>query len=394
MSKVIFVCNVFEESTRLQRNIKSDSPAASKKVFDMALALKSVGIRSTILSMGRGAPNRNNSFFKSEVLFNEGIPIIYAPFSHNYLVTYLISFFSMPYILSKLKSSNEKKTIIFYNRTSAYISSLVLSTILGFNRILDLEDTELISYQKNIFYKFFLKLKKNIFNKLCSGGTIMACSAMKSDIGSKTGICYYGVQTNFRLNDTFKNHPKIKILFCGTITNDTGSDILVKAIQLIRQKQEPWSKNIQFVITGKGSEIPTLEKLASEKVNPRIKVTGRLTNSEYRNTLESCDVGLALKPNLGSLANTTFPSKVIEFAGSSLLVLTTDISDVKLILKNSALYLENDDPEELVNRIEWIINNREKSIEMAKKGNFLIRQQCSMKTGGKKLANYIFMDSK
>lgn len=52
-SRVIFLCNAFDENTRRKRSIETDSPAGSRKVFFMAKALKEGNVRPYILSFGR-----------------------------------------------------------------------------------------------------------------------------------------------------------------------------------------------------------------------------------------------------------------------------------------------------------------------------------------------------
>ena len=124
---------------------------------------------------------------------------------------------------------------------------------------------------------------------------------------------------------------------------------------------------------------------------PFVTVAGRLTDADYATMVNSCDVGLALKPNLGPLADTTFPSKVIELASAGLLVLTTDVSDVKLVMgNNGAVYLNRDDPLELIGCLRWIVENPQLAEQTAVEGNLSVRGHCSMAMAGRKLANFVY----
>ena len=111
---------------------------------------------------------------------------------------------------------------------------------------------------------------------------------------------------------------------------------------------------------------------------------------QYREVLRRCDVGLALKLNNGPLANTTFPSKVIEFAAAGLLVLTTDISDVRQVLGSGALYLTRDEPHALIELFESIVKDRPMANACAQSGLQNVQTLCSPLSSGKAVANFIF----
>ena len=130
--------------------------------------------------------------------------------------------------------------------------------------------------------------------------------------------------------------------------------------------------------------------LAEEVKMPMVIVHGRITNSEYHQMLTRTQVGLALKPNLGKLANTTFPSKVIEFASHQILVVSTDISDVRKVLSNGAIYLTNDDPRLLIDKLRWIVENREQANDLALKGARAVNLTCAPEKVGLMLKQFIF----
>lgn len=384
------MCTALEDATRLERGISSDSPAASKKVFDMAYALRSVGEKSVILSMGRGKPQKRMSFYKAKIVRMQGVPVVYAPFSDIPFISQLLSLISMPYFLYLLNSSSEKTVAVFYNRTSAYIPALFMSLILGIGRILDLEDAEIISPRNWSPYQFYLRGKRSIYDRLCTSGTLLACRAIGSGIKSNLGLCYYGAIENFSSVTAWSTKSRYKLLLGGTVSRDTGADILIEAIQLLRKNTEEWSDKLEFIITGKGDYIEQFETLGRMETPPFVTVAGRLTDADYVAMVDSCDVGLALKPNLGLLADTTFPSKVIELASAGLLVLTTDISDVKLVMGNGAVYLNRDDPLELIHLLRWIVENPQLAEQTAIEGNLSVRGHCSMEMAGRKLANFIY----
>lgn len=387
--RIIFVCNALEDTTRVEREIDSDSPAASKKTFEMAKALSKAGEDVVILSMGRGRPNRTRKYYKSKSIVKDGMPVIYAPFSQVPILSQCLSFISMPYLLYRIRNYRGKTTTVFYNRTTAYISSLLISVILRYSRFLDLEDGELIATDWSM-YNTFLKFKKFLYDKLCADGTILACSALEDSNRTRSGLRYYGAVKNFNTEISWENRKKYRFLLGGTVSYDTGAKILIDAINTLRNNPKQWADKLEFVITGKGDCLHYFEGLAKSNKAPIVNVMGRLTDKDYSKVVDSSCVGLALKPNTGMLANTTFPSKVVELASSGLLVLTTNISDVKQVLNDGAVYLENDSSDSLLECLQWIAENPQSAEALAQKGVLEVKSHCDIETAGHNLSNYLF----
>lgn len=387
--RVIFVCNALEDSTRIEREISSDSPAASKKIFLMALALKQAGVKVVILSMGRGSQNNDGKYFKSKIVRHRGIPIVYAPFSQKPIISQLISFISLPYLLYRMNKFRGTSITIFYNRTTAYISALLMSSVIGYKRVLDLEDGEFFPKEKLSLHLLYNKCKSILYTRLCNGGTILACRALSTG-HIKNELCYFGAIEQCSSEISWQSDSSIKFILGGTVSYDTGAGNLIEAIRILRKKDELWARKLEFVITGKGDCIEHFKKLSMDNAFPIVKVAGRLSDEEYSLMINRCNVGMALKPNKGILANTTFPSKVIELASAGLLVLTSDISDVRHVLKDGAIYLNDDSVDTLLKSLKYISQDTSSCIDIAKKGILYVNESCSMKKAGSNLSEYLF----
>jgi len=132
-------------------------------------------------------------------------------------------------------------------------------------------------------------------------------------------------------------------------------------------------------------------ELEADERFPSVRVHGRTTDDAYRNILAQCDVGLSLKLNKGDLAHTTFPSKVIEFASAGLLVLTTDISDVRKVLgDDGAVYLRSDTVVELNELLEKLVKERGQAKLIAENGLLRIQERCDPKRAGVDVARFLF----
>jgi glycosyltransferase involved in cell wall biosynthesis len=384
---IAIVCNALDDATRLQRNITTDSPAASRKVFMMCQALRKAGVRAYVLSLGRGRPD-GSAYFKSTLKRINGVPVLYAPFSQTPVLSQVISLFGL--IPSLLRMSRApSRSVVFYNRMTAYLPALLVARLAGFRCLLDLEDGE-VATQTARYHPLCSRLRASLntaFDFLCRDGALLACSALKEATRIRPTICYYGT-TSTSLESSRWQRAEITVLMSGTLDEDTGAHLLIEAIQLLRQ-DGGLAKPLCFEITGKGASLSDFEKLANESDSVVVKVHGRVSNLEYQQILDRSDIGLALKPVGGALANTTFPSKVIEFADAGLLVLTTDISDVRKVLGEGAVYLDRNDPAQLVNLLRIIAADPTHAQQLARQARQTVLEQCAPAQAGTSMATFI-----
>lgn len=388
--RVLIVCNAIDDVVRQQRGITTDSPAATRKIFMLCQALRLAGVRPLIISLGRGRAGGGGDFFSSIFRRIDGVPIFYAPFSKIRFLSELISLLAPLGIILKLRCQNPK-AVIYYNRMTAYIPTLFFSSLLGYINILDLEDGDAsLSSRSNM--NFFRKIVPRLFDRLCKGGALIACNKLAEQTTSRPVFSYYGTAVEESATNKWQSGC-VNVLMGGTLSLDTGAELLIDAIRQMRLNADSWTSNLNIQVTGYGPSLERLVILATEPGFPKVVVHGRTTDSQYRKVLRYCNVGLALKLNDGPLANTTFPSKVIEFAASGLLVLSTDISDVRQVFGSGALYLTRDEPKALIDLFEIIVKNRLMAQECAQKGSSTVLALCTPHSSGVAIKDFIFNDA-
>ncbi len=384
--RLIILCNAIDDHTRTERGIVTDSPAASRKVFLMARALVGAGVKPLVLSMGRGRADGSARSFSATARRSHGVPVVYMRFTHTRILSEIISLFSPVYILWRVRRSRGRKTIVFYNQLPAYLVALVVAKVLGFRTVLDLEDSSIEGTTALVRIKDVIR--KSVFEVLCDRA-LLACSALVTKTGLRPTFCYYGVvEKTAALRDW--SASRVHVLLGGTIAPDTGADLLAEAIVKLRADPPEWARSVVFEVTGKGPSVPQLSELATHSEVPGLIVHGRTTDAEYREIVARAHVGLALKPNEGVLAHTTFPSKVTEMAAAGMLVLSTDISDVRAVLGDGARYLEQDDAALLIERLRDIVTRRDAASESADLGMRAVAKVCAPQRAGKQLAEFLF----
>ncbi|WP_156120235.1 glycosyltransferase, partial [Aeromonas finlandensis] len=214
-----------------------------------------------------------------------------------------------------------------------------------------------------------------LFDKCCHHGAFLACSALSIYTKIRPVKSYYGVMDeNYESSRSVYAKNKACVLLSGTLTADTGANRLISAIRKMRENYEDWMDHIEFSICGMGDSLITFRELESTSQAPTVRVHGRLNNVEYSELLATSDIGLSLKPVGGIYADTTFPSKVVEYSSHNLLVISTDISDVKSVLgQNGACYLNGNEADELIDCLKRLIDNRELINSIAMAGTLSLR---------------------
>lgn len=382
----IVVCNALDDLTRSERQISTDSPAASRKVFQMCKALAQSGVRPYVLSLGRGRADSSKFTFAGKACRVHGVSTVYAAFTHRKIWSELLSMIGLLGVLYRL-NRNGDRAIIFYNRLPHYLFLLYTAALLGYRCLLDLEDGEML--KTNLIKKLFTRFVIYNFDHFCKDGALLACSALQKFTRIKPIYCYYGIV----FERTFINAwPSSSVIFLmsGTLTEETGSHILIDAVRRIRISRPNWAEFVSFEVTGKGESLSEFEQLARESGFPKVRVHGRLNEVEYHKILGRCNVGLALKLVGGELADTTFPSKIMEFAGAGLLVLTTDISDVRKVLGDGARYVSRNDPELLIDHIADIAMDHSRAKQCAIQGYKAVRERNSPQRAGSGLKKFLF----
>ncbi|MEQ9891066.1 glycosyltransferase [Pectobacterium aroidearum] len=395
MKKIIIICNAIDDAVRSERDITTDSPAASRKVFMLADALAKTNVHVDIISMGRGKADGRFKFYNIKKIKNGNAHITYLPFTHIRFFSELLTFFYLAIITacSIAKGGYTDKAVIFYNRLPAYILSLFVSVIFRTKRIIDIEDGEIVSNEGKSLKKKVKSIVPWLYDTFCKDGAMLACSALSSMTKIEHTTCYYGTVSPVLRENAVFGSDNVSILLSGSLSEDTGAERLSSAIRLMRSDSHRW-RNVQFEISGQGPSLDSFKNLMNEEGFPAVRVHGRLSNSDYHDLLVNCDVGLALKPISGALANTTFPSKVVEYANSGLLVISTDISDVRYVLGNDgAIFLSTDSEDEIINAFDKVIHDMAWSRKTAEEGKSNVLNLLAPECASNKLIDFIFRNA-
>lgn len=381
---VIYLSNAIDEAIKEERAITSDSPAATNKVFALSIAMRCVDIRCIVLSLGRGRQNGTGIRYPATARRLQHGIILYADFWQSPWLTHFVSFVSPALLLIKLMRHYPNPSILAYNRSYHYLLTLLLARLLGVRAYLDLEDGYNVE-GRGIFRRLKNELTRKLFSWLCLQGSIVANSRLAEQLNYPPKMVCYGVVTPSTCSlEKDWDSRRLQVIFGGTLLEDVGCKLLLTAMDILRHEYSEAVNGIHIVVTGKGPFAKEFQNLA-ENFPHWLSFHHSIPRVDYLSLLNFSHVGLSLRMSNYEMSTTTFPSKVVEYAEHGLLVLTTHSSDVPSLFGNTALYLDQETPEDLAFLLSNLPGRRAELRSMAFAGRQRILETCSSGVVGQAL---------
>jgi len=128
----------------------------------------------------------------------------------------------------------------------------------------------------------------------------------------------------------------------------------------------------ELLLTGKinkSREQFVINLIKFHPYNRDINYLGFLSDTEYYNVLNSCDIHLMIR-NSSDFANTGFPFKLGEMLATGKPVIVSRLSELELILINgiNCLIVTPDKTDEISDSIKYLIDNDEKACQIGVEG--------------------------
>ncbi len=155
------------------------------------------------------------------------------------------------------------------------------------------------------------------------------------------------------------------LLYSGTYGDKEGLPTLIEAFAEFSQ----YTDSARLIMTGNCPE--TIVDLLKKKLGSlsRVKLTGRLDDESYYQTLADADVMLMTRTN-SAFSNAGFPYKLGEYLATKNPVVCTDTSDISLYLKHmeSAMIVPPDDAKAIYHAICQLYDNSDLSTKIGENG--------------------------
>ena len=337
MTKLVYICNYLEENDFYPVSVRSYGPAATEKVRGICKALKSVDVEVDLISSRLG-DFQDSSFFRPILVVNKDFgKVYYSPVINSRLLNRLLNPFFLSLTFLYYFAKNRRlgfKKILFYNRQPYYYLTILIARILGKNILFDIEDQYSINEPGGISYHFFRRVNEIYSDLMQTDNKVIVANTKIAAALSNDCLPCYGIADIVRSPIMYES--TINLLFCGSLTVETGCKELEQAI-LKLDKVDGFSNKIQLNISGFGSYSHNFD-LLSKKIS-WLNFLGNISREEYEDLLLQSHVGLVLKKPDTELGDTTFPSKTVEFVKNGLCIISYELDDVKTFLGSNALWV-------------------------------------------------------
>ncbi len=387
---LFFYGNAVSDALRAERGMRHRQPRRQRKMIGLCRALRAVGVRASIVSMGRGGGTRSGRVYRSHVARIGGIPIIYGPVWDVPILSQIVSALWMGLCATRMALRDRRGVHLMYNQMSAYLLALLSLKLLRAKVFADIEDGP-IAGNAPAYSRPLGTLSPRLFAHFVSGGALLATSALADGTPVRPVKTYFGAVPSKGRAVSEKNHRDgpLRVLFAGYLNEDTGLTILSDAIAMMRAAPDPLFENLVIETVGMGPGHEVLQSFCGDGF-PRVDVLGRLDAAGYAAALARAHIGLSLKPVGGDVAESTFPSKTIEYAENGLSLIATDIGDVRSLFGDAAVYVGSNDPAELVRHLRAALLDRQTVAAIAARANRLVDERLSYAAAGHALEQFFF----
>lgn len=170
------------------------------------------------------------------------------------------------------------------------------------------------------------------------------------------------------------NSKYITIFYGGSFGDKDGIYYLVKGFEKAARE----SDDIELVLTGKvakGREKDIESLLKDSPFKDRIHFLGCVSNEDYYRTMANSDILCMPRVN-SAYANAGFPYKLGEYLASGNIVVCTDVSDVRMYIKDmeSALIIPPESSDAFAEAILAVVTKKVDATAIGRKGNEVCRE--------------------
>ena len=307
-------------------------------------------------------PPTNSELFKSKKYIKlkndteSGIAYYYPLLFRNIILKRIFAFLHVSFQILIHSFFNRKTILLFdFNNYTGLFSGTLIGGIMKLKSVFIFTDLPQHIYQKNITigYKRINKIKNN------SNGFIFLTKQMSLLFNKKPHIVIEGISDDkIVLNQKNYNHNnEFVIIYAGTLDERYGIKLLLDAFIKINDM------NCQLHIYGSGDYSDQIKFYNK----PNIQFFGVIKNDKMLYKLLDANLLINPRPINQDYSNYSFPSKIIEYMGTGVPVLTTKLKSIPKVYHKYLYFFEDDSIDEIYNGIQKIINLN--SNELFYKGN-------------------------
>lgn len=388
--RVYYYAPAANDRLNAEHKVMLDIPALRNKVFGVCSALASVGQDAAVVSGVVPVPPSRALSRPVVATDNPDVPLILVPVLGSYVVKRITAGFSLLFFTMRSVRRNDR--VILYNYFPEYLFSALWLRLVGNPAILDMEDGP-IPGDAGLNART-TRLVYPLLHRLCARRRLIVSHQLARQLGYEQYLPVYGVASYFDAgasNDERFFGPEMHVLLGGSIMPGTGSDLFVETVRLLGSSHP--DVPLHFHVTGFYDEAQMAALAAEVAGRGKLRLTlhGLTSRPKYMELAKKAAIGLNLRLPSHSYGMTTFPSKVVEIAGMGMLLLTTDVSDVRLVFGDEgAVTLRSETAEELAQSLLDLERDRAGAARVAAIGQDIVASRLSSNQVGKEVRDFLF----
>lgn len=294
---------------------------ADQRIHRTAFTLQEAG--HTVTAIGRRSHSKPKSFsttYSVKLLnlpFRKG-PLFYASYNIWAFIYLIFSRFD-------LLHANDLDTLL----AGRLVSIFKRKPIIYDSHELFTEVPELVHRQRT--KKIWSWLERKLVKGLQFCSTVSNGVAM--ELNHRYGIHFEVIRNlpvrKFRENESTPSAQKT-IIYQGALNVGRGLEKLIEAMQ--------WVQNTTLIIVGSGDIETKLKKLTTDlDINEKVKFRGRIPFEKLHEITQSCTLGVSIEEDLGLNYRYALPNKLFDYIQAGLPILTTNLPEMKSIVKDFAV---------------------------------------------------------
>jgi len=385
-TRVLYICNLLSDKIINERDLRATAMTCTGRLIPTLEACRDTGIPVWAVSSGRNRQRGTWGWHSSKIARVDGAPVLFAAFWDAPILTHLITMVSLGLIILRLR--RRTASAVFWNAMPHYVLALFMTQLAGIRCVLDLED----GLREDI---------KGVTGKLqggllylwdkCAVAAMVSNVSLLKQIKTRPAYPYYGVAPGVSILRSWDDG--MRVLFSGHLSKETGVEDLIEALLILKTNSPQILTGIRIIAVGDGPLASQMSAAAANELFGVLEYRGRVTDAEYKELLGICNIGLCLKMPDNSMGQSTFPSKVIEFASNGLLVVSYRVSDVPLLFpEDGSCLMDAISSQELASKLEWIARNPKEARNKAESGRRAICERLNPRRVGRDLG-LLWLDS-
>jgi glycosyltransferase involved in cell wall biosynthesis len=294
------------------------------------------------------------------------------------IISDIYSFFSLTWLLFSFL--NKRKSIIVFAYNNELYHSFLITCFCKLARIkiitfvpeyYDISEFSGGLAKKMRWYGFLLNF--NYFNRLSYKLIVFSHYIKAKYIEKNYPENRILVQPNLTDFDFWKSNDNENVYtlgYCGTLYKKDGIEDLLYAISLLRKRKVEVTAIIVGDVVNEKSIIPSLSNFCKNHgIDNAVTFTGLVTHEEVKKILNKCMILAITRPDIVQTV-AGFPTKIGEYFACNKIVMSTKIGDVWSYFQDrkEIVFSEPSNPQSIAENLEWILNNRGLSNQIAEDG--------------------------